>query len=204
VIKFHIIYKTTCLVTGKWYLGKHSTKDLNDGYLGSGTAIKRSIKKHGRQNHVREVLEHLPSLEALNLREASLITKDVVNDPMSLNLKLGGQGGFDHITLETRLVSRKTIKQRRAADEAYRIKHSASMSSNAKNTDVSKAHAALRNKYKDPAFKAAQIESLRLANTGRKAIQKDGIVKMVPATELQSYLDAGWVIGRPKMGQFST
>lgn len=49
----HFIYKTTSK-SGKYYIGRHSTKKLNDGYLGSGKWI-RSIKDKTILN--REILE---------------------------------------------------------------------------------------------------------------------------------------------------
>lgn len=35
-IMYFTVYKTTCLTNGKFYIGKHQTKKLFDGYLGSG------------------------------------------------------------------------------------------------------------------------------------------------------------------------
>ena len=52
--KFHFIYKTTCSVNGKYYYGMHSTDDLEDGYIGSGTKLWHSIKKHGLENFKME------------------------------------------------------------------------------------------------------------------------------------------------------
>lgn len=43
--KFHFIYKTTCIETGKWYIGMHSTDDMNDGYMGSGRKLYASFEK---------------------------------------------------------------------------------------------------------------------------------------------------------------
>ncbi len=51
-----IIYKTTNLINGKIYVGYHNT-DINDGYLGSGTIFSKALKKYGKKNFVREVLE---------------------------------------------------------------------------------------------------------------------------------------------------
>ncbi|MFA9263238.1 MAG: hypothetical protein ACEQSB_08035, partial [Undibacterium sp.] len=59
--KYHYIYKTTCKITNKFYVGMHSTDNLEDGYLGSGKILGYSRKKHGDENHVREILEYLPS-----------------------------------------------------------------------------------------------------------------------------------------------
>lgn len=92
--KYHFIYKTTCKVNGKFYYGMHSTDDLNDGYIGSGTHLWHAIKKYGRENFSIEILEFLPDRESLKKREAELITEDLLKDPMCMNLTLGGHGGF--------------------------------------------------------------------------------------------------------------
>lgn len=92
--KFNFIYKTTCTITGKWYIGMHSTDNLDDGYLGSGRLIQASVKKHGRKKHVIEILEHLPSREALIIREEELVTADLRSDPLCMNLRNGGTGNL--------------------------------------------------------------------------------------------------------------
>lgn len=92
--KYHIIYKTTCLITGKWYIGMHSTDDLSDGYQGSGQVLWKSIKKYGKEQHQCVVLEHCDDREALSLREEEIITKNVLNDPMCMNLRTGGTGNY--------------------------------------------------------------------------------------------------------------
>src|SRR4030067_1662427 len=100
--KYHFIYKTTCLVTGKEYYGMHSTDDLNDGYLGSGVILRRSIKKHGKENHVREIFgDFLSDRENLRLKEAEIIDDHRLKDPRCMNLVLGGYGGIEH-SLELR------------------------------------------------------------------------------------------------------
>ena len=40
----YIIYKITNLINGKFYIGKHKCKKLDDSYFGSGFALKSAIK----------------------------------------------------------------------------------------------------------------------------------------------------------------
>lgn len=88
--EFHFIYKTICNITQKYYIGMHSTDNLDDGYLGSGTRLSRSIKKHGKNNHSIEITEHFQDRESLKERERELVNEDILIDPMCMNLALGG------------------------------------------------------------------------------------------------------------------
>ena len=65
----HYIYKTTCNVTKRYYIGMHSTTNLEDGYLGSGKRLRYSVRKYGKENHTKEILEFLPTREKLVIRE---------------------------------------------------------------------------------------------------------------------------------------
>lgn len=92
--KYHFIYKTTCLLNENYYVGMHSTSNLEDGYLGSGKRLNYSIKKHGKENFKREILEYVNSKEDLKKREAELVDDDLLKDPKCMNLQHGGGGGF--------------------------------------------------------------------------------------------------------------
>ena len=82
--------------TGQYYIGKHSTTNINDGYLGSGLHLKRQIKKYGKDKFNKIILEYCNSIEQLNQREQSYVNADLLKDPLCLNIKLGGEGGFDY------------------------------------------------------------------------------------------------------------
>lgn len=92
--KYHFIYKTTNTINGKFYIGMHSTDDLDDGYIGSGKKLWNSIKKYGRDNFITEKLEFFNNREVLIEREKQLVDDDLLKDPKCMNLKLGGHGGF--------------------------------------------------------------------------------------------------------------
>ena len=53
---FYIIYKITNQINGKYYIGRHATKDVNDSYMGSGIGIKNAINKHGVKNFTKEII----------------------------------------------------------------------------------------------------------------------------------------------------
>lgn len=91
---YNYIYRITCLKNQKYYIGMHSTDDLDDGYMGSGRNIRNSIKKHGKDSHIKEILEYFDSRKDLRNREIELVNLDLLKDSSCLNISLGG-GDFD-------------------------------------------------------------------------------------------------------------
>ena len=91
---FYTIYKITHKESDKEYIGKHQTKDLNDGYMGSGKYIKRAINKHGIQQFSKEILYVFETEDEMNAKEAELVTEEYCNRDDTYNLCPGGNGGF--------------------------------------------------------------------------------------------------------------
>ena len=53
----YIVYKTVNIENGNFYIGVHKQYcEGFDGYLGSGTGLKRAIKKYGKENFKYEKL----------------------------------------------------------------------------------------------------------------------------------------------------
>ena len=124
--KYHFIYKTTCLITGRWYIGMHSTNNLDDGYLGSGKRIWYSIKKYGEENHVREILEFFSDRKSLAAREKEIVNEEMLKEERCMNLIEGG-GGFDHhssvrggLTLVGQKAATEKMKHLLKTDEIFR------------------------------------------------------------------------------------
>lgn len=90
---YHFIYKITNLINEKYYIGMHSTDNLNDGYFGSGKYLRSSLKKYGKENFNVEILEFLNDRTELKKREREIVTSDIINEELCMNLKPGGEGG---------------------------------------------------------------------------------------------------------------
>lgn len=203
--KYHYIYKTTCSITDKYYVGMHSTNNLNDTYLGSGRRLWLSINKHGRENHTKEIIEFLDSRQALKLRESELVNEDLLKDPMCMNLKLGGEGGFcseenkHNFLYAGTIASAKSGKcketmKRLLSDETWSANYKEKMSRSLKNkqnwlgknhTTESKKKIGVANATKQKGSYNSQFGTMWITNSfENKKIKKTDDIP------------SGWVVGR--------
>lgn len=91
--QYYYLYKITNLINNKIYIGIRSTNNLNDGYFGSGVTLRKAIKKYGRENFNKEILEWFDwRCEAIN-REEQIVNLDFVKRSDTYNMTIGGQGG---------------------------------------------------------------------------------------------------------------
>jgi group I intron endonuclease len=111
----YTIYKTTNMVNGKMYIGKHQTENIEDSYYGSGKALKASIKKHGKENFKKEILFVFDTEVEMNQKEVDLITEEFVARTDTYNMGVGGEGGPHFKGKKHSLETRKKI--RKANDE---------------------------------------------------------------------------------------
>lgn len=92
-----IIYKTTNLINGKFYIGKDIKNDPT--YLGSGILLNKAIHKYGIKNFNKEILEECNNKKELAERERYWIDMLNANDrSIAYNIAEGGLGGdtFSH------------------------------------------------------------------------------------------------------------
>lgn len=91
-IMHYIIYKITNKINGKIYIGAHATLDLDDGYMGSGVNITKSIKKHGVANFSKEILWNFETSLEMYAKEAEIVNEEFVLRYDTYNAALGGKG----------------------------------------------------------------------------------------------------------------
>lgn len=90
----YLIYKITNNLNGKIYIGKHKTENIDDGYMGSGVAINRAIKKYGVENFTKEILFDVYGEDMMNFLEEAIVDEAFVARKDTYNIALGGDGGF--------------------------------------------------------------------------------------------------------------
>ena len=120
------IYKTTCLVNGKIYIGKHEGSE-SDNYLGSGTVFEFALKKYGRKNFKREILRRCETLHELRIWEHVFIKKYHAQDPsIGYNIADGDVNTTEFNPAKLPEVREKMlIKNRQTTrDPEYRKRHS--------------------------------------------------------------------------------
>ena len=104
---FYYIYKTTS-ASGKYYIGRHSTNNLKDGYIGSGKWIKDCKKTNVLLTKV--IIQFCKKEEIFNIEE-NMITK-YFDDPLCMNFICSSKGlplGYKH-SEETKLKIGKGCK----------------------------------------------------------------------------------------------
>ena len=103
-IMHHYLYKITNKINHRFYIGAHSTKDLNDGYMGSGKSLKLAIQKYGIENFSKEIIEVFHSAKEMYAREECVVNNLLVENKKSYNMKIGGKGGWESHRQETKKI----------------------------------------------------------------------------------------------------
>jgi hypothetical protein len=90
---YYVIYKTTNLINGRYYIGKHQTVNLDDNYYGSGKLILLAIKKYGIKNFQKELLFVFDTEAEMNNKEIEMVSEKFIKDRYNYNCGVGGEGG---------------------------------------------------------------------------------------------------------------
>jgi hypothetical protein len=218
--KYYVIYRVTNKLNSRFYIGMHTTNNPNDGYLGSGKRIKAEVKKYGKDNFVKEILEYLPNREALANREKEIVNEELLQNPLCLNLKNGGEGGNIYNPNQDYKVwgnsGRKIIQYKLSNDIEFRGNYSEKISKGLLKSykfGLRKSAGAFAEQQKEMSIRAQTCSAKEKRKTTMKerghmqgnknsqfgikriGINKDGKIKKVLVSELQYFLDEGWSKG---------
>lgn len=205
--KYHLLYKTTNLLNGKYYYGIHSTNKIEDDYLGSGKRLRYSIRKYGKENFKREILNFFDNREELVQSEIDLLTRGILEDIHCMNLMKGGYGGF--ISVEQQKYRSqcggKAFAEKLKNDKKFLKEHSIRSSkrmSELLNTGKikrgdwnGKRHTEESKKKMSESKKGKQSGNLN-GSYGTCWITKDNENKKIKKEELDNYIQLGWSKGR--------
>ena len=198
------MYKTTNLANEKFYIGIHSTYNLEDGYLGSGKRLKRAVEKYGTENFKCEILEFFESRDEVLKREEEVVNEQLINDPFCMNLQTGGGGGFTkEICSLGGKAGNKKIKWLFENDEEWtrqtKINRTLSHKKSYQNGRKTNFPNWTGRKHSDETI----LKMKKSKNVGENNSQygtcwifKNKENKKIKKQELKTYLKNGWVKGR--------
>lgn len=218
------IYRTTNIINGKIYIGKHKSAEFDPNYKGSRSALWNAINKYGWSAFHTEMLSSCFSLEELNEEEIMLIAHFNATDrSIGYNLLDGGDGGSlygelnsfygKHHTKETRDIISSVLRAS-WQDEDYCNRQHESRLGNQNSAGTIWIHKGdinhranldnIENYLADGwelGCSPASSEKKRIASIGRQnnlgkvRIHKGEIGRMVDRSQLESYLESGWELG---------
>jgi group I intron endonuclease len=90
---FHYVYKIVNTINNKYYYGVHSTNNLEDDYMGSGTALGDAKEKHGIENFHRDFICFTNNEQSAYDIEELIVDEKMVKRRDCYNVSLGGRGG---------------------------------------------------------------------------------------------------------------
>ena len=188
----------------------HSTDKINDGYFGSGKRLWYSLNKHGKGNHVKEILEFFETREALKEREAELVNENVLKDEQCMNLTVGGQNGcgdYDIVKLKQFVMAGvKARIDKFNNDSNYRAAVIKTASENLKKAwsedkfKNSKRFTGLTHSIETKKLISEKKQGSGIGETNSQYdtcwITKDGINKKIKKEDLNLFLNDKWIKGR--------
>mgnify|MGYP001220285271 CR=1 FL=1 len=185
-MKYYTIYKTTCQPTGKIYIGQHTTSKIDDRYIGSGKIIKNAIKKYGRHNFTKDILEVCDTLEIQNIREEYWIQLfDSRNPEIGYNIDTGG-----YLGPRSDLARKNISNANKSADKRNKISVTL-MNHVVKDITRDKIRESIL-----PTMTPERKQFQRNNMLGRKKMRciETGKCSHIRADDIQHYINNGWIL----------
>jgi hypothetical protein len=202
------------------YIGCHKTIDPNDDYIGSGTILKRAIKKYGRESFIKEILFIFNTSDETFSKEGEIVDKLFVESDNTYNILEGGWGGFEFINSTGKnvygqngdeihggknLISGKKCKEyliEKGLWDEWRKKLSDSLKQHIKQTGSHWLGRKHKEESKRKIGEKSAIHQKGKLNsqygTRWAWVSKNGEVKRIPLSTLDGYIIDGWIRGIKK------
>lgn len=214
---YYTVYKITCLANGKYYVGCHKTDNLDDGYMGSGVLITRLVKKYGLHSFTKEYLAIFDNPNDMFEMESQIVNEEFLVNESTLNLALGGNGGWMTVNSSLTHEDRQKIsklgnvayKEKLNSDSDFATKIGKKISDSLKSQweqglFAEKPLTGFYKLTKEGEFHHTSETKEKIKNSLAKKLQgtvwvknKDlNLTKQIPVDELQNHLDDGWEKGR--------
>ena len=175
--------------------------------------MRKAIKKYGKEAFTKEILFDFDNPKEMNAKEAEIVDADFLARSDTYNLSTGGTNPLSGMTKKQRKElarsGMRALRERYYEDPELKAKMDRVTAENGAKAPpppdwTGKSHKTSTKKKISRALKEAQGGS-RNSQYGTRWVyrEKDG-AKKIPATSLESYLEAGWLPGRkapPKEGK---
>ena len=204
---YYLVYKLTNLVNSKIYIGCHMTKNLDDGYMGSGKRLGYAKKKHGIENFKKEILSTHETPEEMFAEEARIVDDELLKRDDVYNLVCGGKGSFRGSNgewigkINWHKANPVEALRKKMLDPIFKIKYSKTRSIAMKkqlaisNHWIGKSHSESSKLLISKAMEGKQSGS-KNSQFGSCWITKDLVSKKIKSEDLQEFLNIGWERGR--------
>jgi len=140
----HYVYITTNILTGQQYVGDRSCKNIsNDSYLGSGTYLKNSIKKYGKEKFIKKVIDTFNTRQEAYEAQEKYINEYNTLYPNGYNLnKRGGSNINEFIGMYNKNHSNLTKEKMKKSHQGKKFteEHKKHLSEALKNRKLSENH----------------------------------------------------------------
>ena len=149
---YYQIYNTVNKINGKNYIGQHKCESRKrKGYLGSGIYLKAALKKYGKDNFEKTILDVCETKEQADFLEIKYIAFYRLGGLCQYNIADGGEGFTGNHTEKSKRKMSKSHKGIKLSEE-----HKKNVA------------AANKGKNKGAKFSKEHKEKLSMAKKGRK------------------------------------